>query len=139
MRALTIWQPYASRIIGGTKTVENRDWVTAYRGPLLIHAGIKMADAALVTIAERTWTDLPRGVIVGIVELVETHKWVDCKQDCWPTMPGAAEGRAHWLLARPRELPQISVRGMPGLWHPKPELLAALGIDDRGNVAGSTT
>lgn len=38
MKALTICQPYAAAIAKGLKPVENR-WATAYRGPLLIHAG----------------------------------------------------------------------------------------------------
>src|SRR5882757_5789637 len=39
MKALTILQPYAELIARGLKRVENRTWYTAYRGPLLIHAG----------------------------------------------------------------------------------------------------
>jgi hypothetical protein len=133
MRALTIWQPYATRIIAGRKSVENRDWFTAYRGPLLIHAGVKIDAEAMLHEA----CGLPSGVIVGIVELVDVHR--DEQPVSCAEATGARTGRAHWVLTNPRELPQIAVRGMPGLWHPKPELLAALGIDDGGNVAGSTT
>lgn len=39
MKALTIHQPWAWAIAQGYKTIENRNWVTSYRGPLLIHAG----------------------------------------------------------------------------------------------------
>jgi len=38
-RALTIRQPWASLIALGVKTIETRGWSTAYRGPLVIHAG----------------------------------------------------------------------------------------------------
>lgn len=36
---LTIWEPWATFIADGHKKVENRDWTTSFRGPLLIHAG----------------------------------------------------------------------------------------------------
>lgn len=40
MKALTICQPYAHLICCSMeKRVENREWYTHYRGPLLIHAG----------------------------------------------------------------------------------------------------
>ena len=39
MKAITICQPYASAIMVGIKRVENREWATPYRGPLLIHCG----------------------------------------------------------------------------------------------------
>lgn len=41
MKALSIQQPWAEAIVRGWKPVENRSWFTAYRGPLLIHAGVK--------------------------------------------------------------------------------------------------
>jgi hypothetical protein len=39
MKALSVRQPYAWLIVNGHKDVENRTWHTAYRGPVLIHAG----------------------------------------------------------------------------------------------------
>lgn len=38
MKALTLWQPWASLVALGVKTVETRSWSTPYRGPLAIHA-----------------------------------------------------------------------------------------------------
>jgi hypothetical protein len=38
MKALTLWQPWASLIAVGAKTIETRGWSTSYRGPLAIHA-----------------------------------------------------------------------------------------------------
>lgn len=37
-RALSLWQPWASLIALGVKTIETRSWNTYYRGPLAIHA-----------------------------------------------------------------------------------------------------
>lgn len=41
MKSLSIQQPWAWLIAKGLKPVENRTWSSAYRGPLLIHAGKK--------------------------------------------------------------------------------------------------
>lgn len=37
-RALSIRQPWAWMIVNGFKDIENRDWPTRFRGPVLIHA-----------------------------------------------------------------------------------------------------
>jgi hypothetical protein len=39
MKALSIRQPWAFAITMGCKPVENRDWPTRFRGPVLIHTG----------------------------------------------------------------------------------------------------
>lgn len=38
MKALTLWQPWATLIAIGAKCIETRSWLTHYRGPLAIHA-----------------------------------------------------------------------------------------------------
>jgi hypothetical protein len=42
VKALSLWQPWASLIAVGAKTIETRGWSTTYRGPLLIHAARKI-------------------------------------------------------------------------------------------------
>lgn len=37
--ALSVRQPWAWLIVNGYKDVENRNWPTRFRGPVLIHAG----------------------------------------------------------------------------------------------------
>lgn len=39
MKALSILQPWAWLIVHGYKDIENRNWKTAFRGRILIHAG----------------------------------------------------------------------------------------------------
>lgn len=41
-KALSIMQPWAWLIVNGHKDIENRDWLTKYRGPVAIHAGKKL-------------------------------------------------------------------------------------------------
>lgn len=41
MKAITIWQPWASLIAIGAKQYETRSWATNYRGQIAIHAAAK--------------------------------------------------------------------------------------------------
>lgn len=38
MKAITVWQPWASLLACGAKQYETRPWTTSYRGPIAIHA-----------------------------------------------------------------------------------------------------
>jgi hypothetical protein len=42
MKALSLWQPWASLVALREKRYETRDWYTKHRGPLAIHATAKM-------------------------------------------------------------------------------------------------
>lgn len=131
MKAISLWQPWASLIVQGDKEYETRGWYTGYRGPLLIHAAkrvvLKELDALdcpyfqealkryrteskLVPGAKLTLTAklarlvLPFGKLLGRVDLV----------DCIPTEKAREEitnkeymfgnychGRYAWKLANP--------------------------------------
>jgi len=67
MKAITISQPYASRIATGEKWVENRSWETPYRGPLAIHAG---SGTQYMTLREIQAAGLPVGAVIAICRLV---------------------------------------------------------------------
>ncbi len=79
LKALTVCQPYAEEIVRPSKWVENRTWYTAYRGPLLIHAGKSRAwlmdtDDEL---EHRYGRRLEFGALVGIVNLVDCVRMAD--------------------------------------------------------------
>jgi len=38
MKAITLWQPWASMLACGAKQFETRSWATNYQGPIAIHA-----------------------------------------------------------------------------------------------------
>lgn len=42
MKAISIRQPWAWLIVTGKKDIENRNWKTNFRGPVLIHASATM-------------------------------------------------------------------------------------------------
>lgn len=86
MRTLSIRQPWAWLIVNGHKPVENRDWATSFRGPVLIHAGLTMArsyyDELAQAMSEDFGIELPpyealeRGGVVGqavITDCVTAH------------------------------------------------------------------
>jgi hypothetical protein len=41
MKAITLWQPWATLLAVGCKHMETRSWPTKYRGEILIHASKK--------------------------------------------------------------------------------------------------
>lgn len=60
MKALTLWQPWASLVALGVKTIETRSWSTSYRGPLAIHAAKKRPiEVSCQDVGE--WQVLPDG------------------------------------------------------------------------------
>jgi hypothetical protein len=95
MKALTLWQPWASLLACGAKKYETRSWATSYRGLIAIHAAAKSISSILkdcfpchewdfhpshaaytdfVNAAERSLgysiTDLSRGAVIATAELV---------------------------------------------------------------------
>ncbi len=76
MKALSLRQPWAWLVFHG-KDIENRNWPTNYRGPLLIHASLRYADENDVRWVRKNFPkikipdDLPGGAIIGEVELVD--------------------------------------------------------------------
>jgi hypothetical protein len=118
MRALSIRQPWAWLIVHGHKPVENRDWCTTWRGPLLVHAGASVVKRDfreavaqvqdLFDIAVPELDALPRGGIVGMATL---HGCVQEMDSPWFTGP-------HGLLLRDaRPLPFVPWKGVLGFFH----------------------
>lgn len=145
MKGLTLWQPYASLIGIGAKSIETRGWGTAYRGPLLIHAA-KRADLDIVADCGRAQAVLsrlgfepasPHARRLARRNLVETlgrALAVATLADCRPMFAAPSEldgefghfgpGRHGWVLEDVRPLPEpIPWKGGQGLWSVPPELL----------------
>jgi hypothetical protein len=146
IRALTIWQPWATLIAIGAKPFETRSWATHYRGRLAIHASIDRRGLALcrgeaaiehaLSVAGFTLCQgcrrglcsgadsVPLGCIVAVAEL----------DQCWPTEAIIADGLADpfgdysagrfaWRLHRPEALDEpVPCKGRQGLWTPCPEV-----------------
>lgn len=134
-RILTVRNPWAWAIINAGKTVENRSRNVAgdYRGPLLIHVAKQYAAgwrspvlAGLMNQHDGVW-DEPQpwrahaGMIVGVVDLVDSHPVDDCIEQQhdgdWLACSEWADRTGHHLvLANPRALDDpIPYAGMLGV------------------------
>ena len=104
-RCITVRQPWAAAIVAGLKTWEFRSWTTRYRGPLVIHAAARRADAAdLANYPTLNAARIVYGAIVGVVDLVDVED--------------EGDGFA-WALANPRKLVEpFRCPGKLGLWTP---------------------
>lgn len=87
VKAITIWQPWASLIACGAKQFETRSWPTKYRGPIAIHAAKKPFDtdcyldrelhvfaSALGLPDIYSFEKLPYGAVIATAELVGCHR-----------------------------------------------------------------
>lgn len=82
MKAITVYQPYASFLAVGIKRLETRGWPTAYRGVIAIHASLNSdydggLEDQIDAVANMGRRDIIRasGAIIGIATLT----------DCLPT------------------------------------------------------
>lgn len=117
MKTLSIRQPWAWLIINGGKDIENRSWLTKYRGRLLVHASkgmTKLEYAFAASFAKSIGVTVPpaaelqRGGVVGCVEVVDS---VEQHSSPW-YMPG----NKAMVLRDPRALPFFSINGRLGLF-----------------------
>lgn len=115
LRCLSVRQPWAWLIVHGHKTVENRDWPTAHRGDLLIHAG-KVFDreglAGVLEVFPHLRAVLPAqydlGGIVGRAQLVNC---VQHHVSPW------FRGPYGFVLHDARPMPFVPVRGQLGFFN----------------------
>lgn len=119
---LSVRQPWPFAIFHGGKDVENRPRPLHYRGPLLIHSSASItreeAEEFRDFIVERglrgPWCagrnamELPTGVILGVVDMVDC---VDASDSPW------FMGKFGFVLRNPRPFAApIAAKGQLGLW-----------------------
>lgn len=125
MKALSLWQPWATAIAVGAKKVETRGWYTPYRGPLAIHAAKRW------TAEEREFAEdfqrlgvlpavIPLGAVVAVCRLVDCHRTESVESSLSEDERGWGNytpGRWAWMLADVVALPEpIPYRGAQGLF-----------------------
>lgn len=133
MKALSLWQPWASLVAWGLKHVETRDWPTPYRGPLLIHAAMRWTGEEREA-AEDLWpaghlgyvstahpAPLPLGAIVAVARLVDcarmTAALIDAQTERELDYGAWVVGRWAWKLEGVVRLDDpIPLRGRQGLF-----------------------
>lgn len=112
MKAISLWQPWASAIALGHKRIETRHWLTSYRGLIAIHAAKRWtADEREFHSAEhragRLPAHLPLGAVVAIANLVAIRRTEDLVETIGPieALYGNYEPRRFgWMLEDIRPL-----------------------------------
>lgn len=90
MKAISLWQPWASLLACGAKKYETRSWATSYRGPIAIHASKRPFDTDVYFDRELhpfvnelnlpniySFGELPYGCIIATAEIVGCYRIYD--------------------------------------------------------------
>jgi hypothetical protein len=160
MKCISLWQPWATALFLRTRTGtlsaptawlkpdETRCWPTALRGPIAIHAAAKVTrpdvdydpklDEILAQFTGRRTADLPRGALLGWMELnqcrpaVEVARHRSTAQQLWGDYRERGDDgkrRYAWVFGDTRILLPCPIpwKGMQGLFEvpsslfPQPE------------------
>lgn len=120
--ALGIRQPWAELILRGVKTIEVRSLGTAKRGTILVYASKKISNqAAALEAVEKYGIDLevlPKGVLVGTVEIKDCSPCTAGDSDACCLPAAQIQGKYAWRLVNPQRLAEsLPVRFLPyGVW-----------------------
>ncbi|MES2909854.1 MAG: ASCH domain-containing protein [Pseudomonadota bacterium] len=126
MKALSILQPYAWLITTGQKDIENRNWPTRFRGPVLIHAGKTYPKWEYEQDAEaRDNYPAREAMIGGIVGIATITDCVTASNSEW------FNGPYGFVLKDMRAFPMVPMRGQLGFFDVPDEVLALLPADWR--------
>lgn len=125
MKAITLWQPWASLIAIGAKQYETRSWSTTYRGPIAIHAAMKHPDYfpydSIRVLREAGFPTVPRGVVVAVAKLVDVIGTCPLASNVSPLERQFGDwrcGRFAWKLEDVQMMePPIKASGKQGLWN----------------------
>lgn len=123
MRAVSVHQPWADLIVNGEKTEDFRTWKISHRGPLAIHASLKIDQNACEEKGINV-SDLTIGAIVGYVHLVDIEQVEKTDQPENPSIETNHEEKEKekstyiWKFNDPRPLEEpIPVTGRKGIFH----------------------
>lgn len=143
MKAISLWQPWATLIAIGAKKVETRSWHTSYRGTIYIHAAkhwtqeeadtchdepfrsVLMRHLGLSSHAPLVYenllkSQLPFGALIATASLKECLKyghWVEALSEQERAFGYYAAGRYGWVFENIQPLPKpIPFRGAQGIF-----------------------
>ncbi len=135
MKAITIWQPWASLLLLGVKIDETRSWPTGYRGHIVIHAAKKPVGEVLPFLPEETLAEirrhipdpeaLPVGAAIGMADLIACREiddsFRDMRSPAQLLLGNYTDGMFAWEMAPLMTLAApIPCRGAQGLWEWRP-------------------
>lgn len=138
MKAISLWNPWATLVATGAKRNETRSWPTRHRGLLLIHATKnKDHDSIALCFEEPFLTalmeagiekpgDMPFGAIIAVCTLadcVRVETISDRVSETERAFGDYSDGRFAWLLKDVQAIEPIEYRGMQGLFEVPDEVL----------------
>ena len=161
MKAISLWQPWASAMEIGAKTIETRGWATKYRGPLAIHAAkrCKKQETLWMLASDWVWKGifkvsgedvptsgdilgaLPFGRIIAVANLIDcvgTDSLLDADV---LTANGHREaalgdyspGRYAWMTDNLRQLRKpIPWKGSQGFFNVPDDIINQVGFVEKG-------
>lgn len=138
MKAISLWQPWATLVAHGLKHFETRSWYTGYRGTIAIHAAKRPArydelngviTQGLFGIGYQRLNELPYGCVVCTTILVDCEPTARVVERTFFKEIAATErhfgdfapGRFAWQLDTPIRMADIPARGSQGFWEWQPE------------------
>lgn len=137
MKAISLWQPWASLIAWGYKKYETRHWYTSYRGELLICSAKKKQQdqytcwLGIITVLETElnltdhdfpyWDTLGFGCAIAVVNLTDcikmTEDFIDNQSEAELICGNWEVGRYAWKLENIRPVENIPIKGAQGLFN----------------------
>ena len=138
LKAISLWQPWASLWVAQMKINETRSWATSYKGPLAVHAAryesaeLKLMcneepfKTALRELGFTSFLQLPRGCIIGICDGVEcfstTTAWRD-QTKLEIVFGDWSHGRHYWHPKNMRMLKEpLRCMGAQSIWNVPTEI-----------------
>jgi hypothetical protein len=137
LKTISLLQPWATCVAIGLKTYDTRSWSTDYRGPLLIHASQKLTEEGRALYAKienvlgphpglPPYEELPFGAILCEVRLENVQAFQAVLGSSEITVLERAlgdysAGRFAWKMSLVQKyIPELPVKGHPGLWEYRP-------------------
>lgn len=119
MKAISLWQPWASLIADGRKVWETRPRPLSHRGLLAIHAGLSVDMAACEKFGYNPET-IECGAVLCIVNMVDCVQFPhpSCTADSYGNY---ADGRYGYALELIQRIEPVPARGYQMLWKWFPE------------------
>lgn len=115
MKAISLWQPWASLIADGLKTIETRPRPWNHKGLVAIHAA-KHVDRPACRMFGYDPDKIPRGAVVAIAHMDGCQQFAsnDPRTDAYGDFTA---GRYGYFLHSVRKLPlPIPAKGKQGIW-----------------------
>lgn len=127
-RCISLWQPWASAVALGLKTIETRNWETKYRGLIAIHAALQWSKPQqqffhqLRTICptlQSLGNKPPLGAIVAVARIADCKMSVEVFQSAGSINQALGDythGRFAWLLSDITPIVPLPYKGRQGMF-----------------------